>query len=497
MGKRRQWAALGATFALLVAACAATNPSETFSADATTPVDVSAEQQTTAAPNVTDVVETDATAPRTEEFPESLADASFVQPPRDDTCATSNHANLAVFAPTTGELRSTLSIPRPAPTSALQGSTAFLGFGFDNGQRPGVGAVDVTQAAPLWQRFLASEPQDLTVIDDTLIVVTSEDVRGLDPETGQDRWILDSQFEIRSIVLGSSVVFALDQVGVHAIDPATGDVLWQLAIDRPDTIAASEDFLAVASRTRLIGVDINAQQRLFDIDVDRSGNDGIWVADQTVIHELSATVAPGGGVASIDLRTGAELWRETNIGETVFTGGNALLASTANAEPNPGTPFVLFALDAYTGERLWETPATAQVFEGVIGFADNRVVFSQPHQALPGLRSVRMLNSADGSSLWEVSTDLDIDHASIGLADFVALYGARSSIGGDRGVVAMRAVSSQWWTASTAEGILQDPALSPAGLVVVAGERSPACVARAVGEPTVEAEVLGVTESRQ
>ena len=124
------------------------------------------------------------------------------------------------------------------------------------------------------------------MVDGTLIAVTLDDVRAIDPQTGDDLWILDSQFEIRSIEIGSEELFALDQVGVHAIDPMSGEVVWQLPIERPDTLAVSDDFLAVASRTRIIGVDTNAQQRLFDINVDRSGNDGIWIASETVVLSL-------------------------------------------------------------------------------------------------------------------------------------------------------------------------------------------------------------------
>ncbi len=496
MGKRCRWAALGATFALLVAACAAPTSSETSSSGATSPDGSSLAQSAGTAPAVSNSDGSDVAASDSVAFPDSLADTSFVQPPSDGTCATSNHAALSVFTPATGERRVSVAIPRPAPTSTIHRSTAFLGFGFDQGQRPGLGAVDLEDGTPLWQRFLDSEPQELRYIDDTLIAVTLQDVRGLNPETGEDLWILNSQFELRSIVLGSEALFALDQVGVHAIDAATGEVIWQLPIDRPDTLAASDDFLAVASRTRLVGVDINAQRRLFDIQVNRSGNDGIWVASETVIHELSAAVAPAGGLAAIDLRTGAERWRNASLGETVVTGGDVVLASTANAEPSPGAPFVLFGLDANSGERLWETPSTAQVFETVIGVADDRIAITQPHQVLSGLHSVRLLNSADGQALWEASTDLDVDGASIGAADFVVLFGASSTLGADRGTVALRGTASGWWTATTAEGVLQPPVLSSAGLVVVAGERSPACAARAVGEPTAEESgVLGITES--
>ena len=493
MGKRCRWAALGATFALLVAACAAPTSSET-SSTGSPPRSNTGSAESAAPPSTESSDSSQLSTDSPVEFPESLANASFLQPAGDGTCATTNHSAISVFDPATGEPKNSLAIPRPAPALTVEGTTAFLAFGFDQGQQPGLGAVDLDEGAPLWQRFLDSEPQELKVVDGTLIAVTLDDVRAIDPQTGDDLWILDSQFEIRSIEIGSEELFALDQVGVHAIDPMSGEVVWQLPIERPDTLAVSDDFLAVASRTRIIGVDTNAQQRLFDINVDRSGNDGIWIASETVVHELSALDAPGGGLAAIDQRTGVERWRDSNIGETVFTGSDVLVASTANAEPNPGPPFVLVGLNANTGETLWESPSTAQVFDAVIGATPDRLAISQPHRVLSGLASVQLLDSRTGETVWEVATDLDVDAAAIAIGDFATLYGASSIIGRDRGTVSLRGTASGWWSASTSEGILQPPILSAAGLVVVSGERSPACAARTVGEP-VRTQVLGTTQS--
>ena len=479
MGKRCRVAALGATFALLVAACAAPNTSVTRAgrSDATSPSPSSAGE-------VSVTTAGELPLPETLTFPESLADASFARPPSDGTCQTTHLSSITLHDSQTGAQRWAVPIPRPGDSSTIDRSSLFFSFTWDQDQQPGLGAVDIGTGAPLWQRFLAAEPQDLRVVDGALIVVSRNDVRALDPVTGEDVWVMDSQFDFSSVVVGTEFVFALNRVGVHAIDAASGDVEWQLAIERPDTLAASDETLAVASGTRLIGVDIDAQRRVFDIDVDRIGSGDLWVASTSVVHELSTTVAPGGGLAAIDF-AGVERWRNLNIGEPVFAGQDVVIASTANQEPSPGAPFVLFAADANTGVELWRQASTAQVFEAVIGTTDDRVAITQPHQVVPGLHSSTLLDLHTGEAVWESATDLRADGATIEVADLVAVYSSRRTGDGTRqGSVALRGPFGQWWRATTPEIVAQPPLLTGDGLVVVSGARSSLCIGRSVGEPS-------------
>ena len=489
MGNRCRWAALGATFALLVAACAVPTSSQTSSG-------ATGETSSAAAPTATSSVGSTTVESLDElAFADAIDDGQFVRPPSDGSCSTTNHSSLVILHPATGERRAELPLPRPAQASIVEGTTAYVAFSWDQGQRPGVGAVDLSAPVAKWQRLLNSEPENLAIVDGTLIVVSPEDVRALDSETGEDLWVLDSQFDLRTVVLGSEFVFALDQVGVHAIDAATGVVQWQLPIDRPDTLAASETTLAVASATRLIGVDIAAQTRQFDIDVDRSGAGKLWIASESIVHELSTTVAPGGGIAAIDSQSGREIWRSTTLGEPVFAGMDTLVASTANPEPSPGAPFLLFGVDANTGERLWETPSTAQSFNAVLGATNDQVTTIQPHEVVAGLSTIRLLDLRTGQMFWEASTDIDADGAAIGAGGAVTLFASSRSADGDRGTVAMRSSAADWWTATTVEGITHPPVRAPQGIVVIAGERNPVCVGRSVGQPVIQSAVLGATES--
>ena len=172
------------------------------------------------------------------------------------------------------------------------------------------------------------------------------------------------------------------------------------------------------------------------------------------------------------------------IGEPIFAGSDLLVASTANQEPSPAAAFSLFAVDANTGEELWRNASTAQAFEAVIGATNDRIAITQPHQVVPGLHRIALLDSHTGSAIWETTTDIRADGAAIEVADLTTLYSSmRTSNGDAQGSIAMRGLGGAWWTATTSETIAQPPVLSGGGLAVVSGARSSFCIGRTVVEP--------------
>jgi outer membrane protein assembly factor BamB len=480
MGKRCHLAAWGATFALLVAACTATEipPS---SAPAATRASSS-----TASSNVpTPVV-----------FPESLADASFVRAELPGgACAAGDDARISLFDPANGDETWSFPIPRPSNTSIVDGSVAYVSFRWDRGQHPGIGAVDLVAKAPLWQRFLTSEAEQMVVTDAGLIVVTRDDVRAIDIDTGEDLWVNNSQFDFSRVVLADDAVFAIDRVGVHAIDYASGAVMWRLDVERPDAVAAQGNTMAVAAGTRLIAVDTSLQGRLFDVQVNRLGAGQISVTPTNISYELSPNTAPGGGVVSLDRNSGLEKWRATGIGEAQWVGDSQLIASTASGEPAPAQPFALFALDAVTGDEIWRVSATSQAFESVIGTSGSRLVTVDPHPAVSGLHRVRLIDAATGERVWETVSNSTFDGAVVEAGTFVTAYASGSSLSADRGQVSMLLGADSSWAATRSDGIAQAPILTPHGLLVISGERTPTCVGRAVGEPLGQSQVLGAAIS--
>ncbi|MFT7473523.1 MAG: outer membrane protein assembly factor BamB [Verrucomicrobiales bacterium] len=479
MGKRCRLAAWGATFALFVAACTATEAptSSRPAAEASRPASTS-----------------QSSIPTAVTFPHSLADASFVHAALPDgPCAAGDNAHISVFDSANGDETWSFPIPRPSNTSIIDGSVAYVSFRWDRGQHPGVGAIDLAGQAPLWQRFLTSEAEQMAVTDAGLIVVTRDDVRAIDIETGEDLWVNNSQFDFSRVALADDAAFAIDRVGVHAIDYSTGAVMWRLEVERPDAVAARGKTMAVAAGTRLIAVDTSRQGRLFDVQVNRLGAGQIWVTPTAISFELSPNTAPGGGVASLDRNSGVEKWRATGIGEAQWVGDRQLIASTASGEPAPAQPFALFALDATTGEEIWRVPATAQAFESVLGTSSDRLVTIDPHPAVSGLHRIRVIDAPTGELIWETSSDSTFDGAVVEAGTFVTAYASSSSLSTDRGRVSMLLGADSPWEVTRSDGIAQAPLLTPHGLVVISGERTPTCVGRALGEPVGQSQVLGAT----
>lgn len=479
MGKRCRQAASGATFALLVAACAATDAP-------------SSREQPSASPRT---AVTSTTLPTTVTFPDSLADASFVQAAiPDGPCAAGDDAQITLFDPSDGSETWSFPLPRPGRASAVHGSTAYVSLRWDRGQLPGVGAIDLGSKAPQWQRFLSSEPESIHVAASGLIVVTSDDVRALDIETGEDLWVSSSQFDFSEVVLADDAAYAIDSVGVSAIAYDTGRMLWQLPIERPDALATDGTTLAVAANNRLIAVDIDARTKLWDTSVSRLGAGEIFITPTSVAFELPPSVAPGGGIAVLDRVSGFELWRATGVGEPRWVGNDQLIASTANDEPTPGQPYVLFALDAANGRELWRTPSTAQAFDSIVGTAPGKVAVVDPHPAIAGLQRIRLLDSLTGEPTWESATEGSFDSAAIDSGSVVTLFGSSTLLGSDRGSIALVSSSGDSWMATRPDGIASAPQLTPHGLLVISGERTPTCVSRSVGTPSdQQTAVLGAS----
>ena len=486
MGKRRHVAALGATFALLVAACATTD------------------SQLANAPELALAPKPSTTAVDTSTgelvFPAVLADASFIQPDTSaNPCRASHPAQATVLATDSGEKLWSFPIPAPGGLSVANDSAAYISFRADHGQSPGIGALDLNARAPLWQRFFETEPQNLLVTDESLIVVTRDSVRALDLTSGQDLWINDNQFDFDNVILAEDVAYALDSTGVKAIDYRTGRAIWTLNdVQRGDAISLADNTIAVAARTRIVAIDIEARGRLWDIDTaDRVGAGDIWSTPDTIFFEVSPSVAPGGGVTALDRDTGEELWSQTNIGNPVFVGTDQLITSTASGDQPPGEPFEFVAYSAITGEELWRLNSTAQVFEGVVGTTSGQIVISDPHPAAPGHFRVRLLNSATGAIQWESNSTKRFDGAEFDLGAFVALYGTSDRPAGDIGNVSLVLGTGTSWSADLTGGVAQPPQLTTEGLLVVSPSQF-SCIGRMVGEPapSVGSGVLGATTER-
>ena len=485
MGKRRHLAALGATFALLVAACA-TSDSQLANAPE---LSLAPRPSTTVGTSVDPVA-----------FPGELADASFIRPDTSaDTCRSSNPAHASLLSAQSGEELWSVPIPEPGNISTANETSAFIGLRADRGQAPGLGALDLATKAPLWQRFFETAVQQLQVNEEQLLVVTRDTVRSIDPVTGEDLWVNDSQFDFDNVILTADTAYALDSVSVRAISLTNGRVVWSHDnIERGDRMSISGNTITVAAGTRIIAIDIEDRKLLWEVDdADRIGAGDLWSTPTAVFYELSPNVAPGGGVAALNLNTGERLWAATNTGTPAFVGTSHLITSKASEEPPPGEPFVFVGLAAATGEELWRLNSTTQVFDGVVGTTENQIVISDPHPAATGYSRLRLVNTNTGGVRWQSQSNQQFQGAEFELGPFVAIYGTTERSNGDTGNVSLVRSAKTGWSTELSGGVAQPPVLTSAGLLVVAPSQF-SCIGRVVVDPApvIGSAVLGAATER-
>jgi len=401
MGKRCRVAALGATFALLVAACAATDPEDN-------PQAVRAATTTTS------------TSVAPVQFPDSLADASFVRAELPSgPCVAGDDAQVALFDAADGQELWSFTIPRPGGLTVLNGNAAFLSFAWDREQSPGVGAIDLEGRAPLWQRFLDELPEQMERAGDGLVVVTRSAIRSLDPADGSDNWVIGTEFDFTDVVIEDNVAYVLNSVGVNGIDLTSGRRQWQFPIERPDGLAAADGLVVIASGSRIAAVDVEAEALIWDDRVNRLGAGEVWVSRSAVLVELAPAESPAGGILAIDAATGIERWQLDEVDEIFWTGADQIVTSTAAPEFRGSEAWDLFAIDVASGERQWSMPVSAPASHSVVGVADGRAVVVDPHPAVAGVSRIRLIDTADGSVVWETSSVEAIDGASIEVGSFV------------------------------------------------------------------------------
>lgn len=161
-----------------------------------------------------------------------------------------------------------------------------------------------------------------------------------------------------------------------------------------------------------------------------------------------------------------------------------LLTTVASPEFRGAQRYDLLAIDVATGEAIWSLPTTIVSGSGLLSVSNGRALIYEPHPAVSGVHRLRLIDTADGSLLWEVSTTQPIDGARIEGELFVSTYRTIDTIADNRGHGTMILGPGRSWSIDTIDGIEQDMQLSDVGVVVLSGERSPVCIGRELLEPS-------------
>lgn len=198
-------------------------------------------------------------------------------------------------------------------------------FGSENGV---VFAMDVDSGKLAWQAKVRGEVLAAPAVDEGVVIVNTGAgvMHALDAETGEQRWIYESEvpaLSLRgvaqpSIASGGAIVgTASGKVAVVLIE--NGQILWE------QTIAAA------SGATEL--------ERLVDID------------SQTIVFGgIVYVVSYNGTLAAVELRSGRVLWkREYHSYRRMTIDGNFLYVVDANSQ--------VYALDRRNGIERWSQPS--------------------------------------------------------------------------------------------------------------------------------------------
>jgi outer membrane protein assembly factor BamB len=210
------------------------------------------------------------------------------------------------------------------------------------------------------------------ILANGLLYVTSWDAKlyALDPETGAERWVFNTNtagFGIEATVKvleDGDLVFGDWLTNVYRLDGLTGDVVWQRQIADPAVdhiwsavgIADGRIFVGIASHTdnpctngRTIALDLDTGEELW---VQQNVPDRICDSDTAVACEDDGDCDGGTCVEARGAGVTAEP-RPSDDGEFVYV--NTVGCYTF---PSVGNSDSMMKLDAETGEIIWLTRVT-------------------------------------------------------------------------------------------------------------------------------------------
>lgn len=126
-------------------------------------------------------------------------------------------------------------------------------------------ALDSTNGAQRWRRAIASEilAQPLVVNDVVVIRTVDGHVEGLSVADGKTRWAVDEQvpkLTLRGtappVLAGDRLIAGFDNGKVLAIDPRSGEVMWDTIVNAPHGRTELERLADIDSPARVAGDDV-------------------------------------------------------------------------------------------------------------------------------------------------------------------------------------------------------------------------------------------------
>lgn len=244
----------------------------------------------------------------------------------------------------------------------------------------------------LWEAPSAGPPDQLAVDGAGVLLASGQEVRGLDPRTGAERWRRQLGGDIEALAGGGRSAYAVSaqrsRGGIFALDRGSGEIRWRAPFGAEPELtpheAAGVLLASDASTESIVALDMARGERLWEFAAE----------DQPVVAgpaagDLVIVSAHAWGAAGLDLRAGAVRWRlESPRGfeaAGVTLGGRVYL-----------TDGTLYAVDAASGRVVWKREP-ADEGDGVFSvYVEAGILFAETWRG-----RLLALDPATGSLRWE------------------------------------------------------------------------------------------------
>jgi outer membrane protein assembly factor BamB len=246
----------------------------------------------------------------------------------------------------------------PAANASMDDERVYVGL-----QARGIRALSRETGDQIWQ-----EPNDITqpplAIDDRLLIALPEEIRALDPRTGQNRWARPLSRPLAAgMVASNDTAFLADTAGLLvAIRARDGEEVWRRSLNAPTSHLPARlephAIVLTLSDGRVIALD------------DRTG-EVIWERSLPGTLSAPATARDRVFVGStnnffyaLDAESGGERWRWRTGGDVIgaaAAGERVYFASFDN---------VLRAVNRDNGNQLWKTAIPTRPSAPPIAFDD-------------------------------------------------------------------------------------------------------------------------------
>jgi outer membrane protein assembly factor BamB len=265
-----------------------------------------------------------------------------------------------------------------AASHIVEGSITKTRDGWSGRSRYTILALEAGTGATQWELQGSGErgpmPESVIAVEDTLFVTEGRSLLALSARDGSQRWRFDAPTAsyLSDPAFADGMLYVGDMSSIYAVDPTTGSARWRVTTPmswKPPVVA--NGFLYLATDHPLSRGDASVyafdaatgteRWRFTDKEVLRSDWSAIAVAGGTVfvvskeyLHGHASFENANYFLFAIDATTGREQWRFRT--GSPFSEDPVVAAGTVyfSAEAREGPGGQLSALDAGSGEPLWD-----------------------------------------------------------------------------------------------------------------------------------------------